>query len=162
MKCEMAVLLIFSFVGFPLSGNQSKDHGKSKDQETCQSYLNVRMPNYKIARLIRGDTGPVLDVYVAMKPRDIIREKLLVIGCKLGMKYAKEQTLFVYVFDDPRAAKRFNPQGEGNDRATNLSYRAVYSFSREPGYGYGQSLAWKPDRNDPDHWVNIDLGGPPK
>jgi hypothetical protein len=133
---------------------------KESERGGCRGY-GEKVPKYDIARHYRTDLKPGLVLFVYIAPDDVARQKLIALSCKIGKDHATEQSLFVYLFDSKRGAKRFNPQGEGNSRQINLSYRGLYGFSREPGSAYGQSLSWRPDRNEPNHWITIDLGPPP-
>ncbi len=133
---------------------------KPAERGDCHAY-GEKVPKYDIARHYRTDLKPGLVLFVYIAPDDVARQKLIALSCKIGRDHAAEQSLFVYVFDNKEGAKRFNPQGEGNSRQINLSYRGLYGFSREPGSAYGQSLSWRPDRNEPNRWVTIDLGTPP-
>lgn len=99
-------------------------------------------------------------MFVSVDPKKVSRNNLLALSCKLGADHANEEKFFVFILDTHRAARRFNPQGEGNDRKTNLAYRGSYGFWRDNANA-GQSLGWKPDRFDPDRWIEIDLGAPP-
>jgi hypothetical protein len=98
----------------------------------------------------------VLNVSVA--PPDVAEDKLLSLACKLGKDYASQQVLVVWILDNYAAAKRFNPQGEGNDTATSLAFRGSYYFSREKN---DQSLGWLPDPHEHSSKIEIKLGPPP-
>ena len=157
---SICFLCASSLVAFQRATNQGKD----KESDTCETYLKQKPPKYRLARQFHTQTnyGSALHIFVSIDQKDVTRDKLLALSCKLGIDHANEENFFVFILDTHRAAKRFNPQGEGNDRQTNLADRAFYAFSRERGDAYGQSLTWKPDRYDPDRWVNIELGRPPE
>lgn len=134
----------------------------SSETDTCQKYLPSIIPKFKIVRETRKMTKSSLVLFVSVLPSDATRNRLIAVSCQLGKKYASEQNLFVWILDSERAAKKFNPQGEGNDTETNLAYLGLYGFSREPGKAHGQSLEWKPDPLNFKRLVHIDLGPPPK
>lgn len=135
---------------------------KNKESDSCEKYSADVAPRFKVVRETRKMTKSSLVLFVSVAPSDTTRNRLVALSCELGRKYAAEENVFVWILDSKRAAKRFNPLGAGTSGQTYLSYRGLYGFSREPGSAYGQSLSWKPDRNDPNHWVEIDLGPPPK
>jgi hypothetical protein len=64
----------------------------------------------------------------------------------------------IWIFDNSRAAKRYNPQGEGNDTPTALAMRGSYSFSREEN---DQALTWWPNPQDRCRYAKVTLGAPP-
>jgi hypothetical protein len=143
---------------------QEKAQTQNKERDTCTNYLGREGPKYRIARKFHTETnyGSALHIYLSINEKDVTRDNLLTLGCKLGIAYANEGSLFVRILDTRRAAKRFVPLGDpGNDRQTNMSYRGFYAFWRGKD-GSGQSLDWKPNRDDPNQWVDIDLGLPPQ
>jgi len=146
-----------------VASQRATNQGKDKESDTCETYLKQKPPKYRLARQFYTHTnyGSALHTFVSIDQKDVTRNKLFALSCKLGVDHANEEDFFVYILDTPRAARRFNPQGEGNDRQTNLADRGFYAFVRDRGNAYGQSLTWKPDRDDPDRWVNIELGPPP-
>lgn len=161
---HITILSICFLCGSSLVASQrAANRGKDKESDTCEAYLKREAPKYRIARQFHTHTNyeSALFVFVSVNRSDVTRDKLLALSCKLGLDRANERDFFVYILDTPRAAKRFNPQGEGNDRQTNLADRGFYAFVRDSGNAYGQSLTWKPDRDDPDRWINIELGPPP-
>lgn len=153
-------LLGSSLIAAKRPANQERD----KESDSCEAYLKSKAPKHRIARQIHTHTNhaSALTMHVSIDQKDVTRDKLIALSCQLGVDHASEEHFFLFILDTFRAAKRFNPLGAGTSGQTNLSYRGLYGFSREPGSAYGQSLAWKPDRNDPNHWVEINLGPPPK
>jgi hypothetical protein len=159
-QCKVRILvslvMIFSAMCTPdlWARQESKGDG-------CKAYFDRSVPKFREGRRYRtsGGSGSLV-IYVALAPFDVDQEKLLALTCKLAKDHANEEAIFVYVFDTHRAAMHFNPQGEGNTRETNLSFRARYAFFRDNGGGQG--LDWRPDPNDVDRWTHIDLGEPPK
>jgi hypothetical protein len=125
---------------------------------SCDDYSKQKVPKFRIARRFRNDVMHSVTLFISVAPRDISQDTLLTLGCSLGKTYSRNQTLFIWILDDFGAAKRFNPQGEGNDSATNLAFRASYSFSRERNE---QSLSWLPNRGSYGGAVEISLGSPP-
>jgi hypothetical protein len=120
---------------------------------------SLTVPKYKIAREFRPDVKPGLFLYVSVDPKDVTEEKLVTLVCALGVRYSREQTLIVWLFDDVHAAKNYNPQGEGNDRRTIRGYRGSYGYSRDPDKPFGQDLDWYPEPLGSK--VHVDLGPPP-
>lgn len=152
---SVLVLFLFAFVVIvPVHARESQQLAN------CQSYRE-EVPKYHVLRHYATDKKPGIILFVSVAPADVVRDKLVALGCKLGTDHADADNIFVHIFDSDGAAKKFNPAGEGNGRQINLSYRAFYSFSREKGPAYGQSLTWRPDRNDPNRWLTVDLGPPP-
>lgn len=169
-ECQSRLARFLILCALSLGTSQSTIECQSASIEArCEAYRDKKPPRYRVARRIirkgsansAAPTENVGELYVSVAPADFERDKLLSLGCQLGYQYSSQQSLFVWIFDDHHAAKHFNPQGEGNDRRTNLARRALYGFSRNPGPAFGQSLDWQPDRADPKVWVHIDLGPPP-
>jgi hypothetical protein len=125
--------------------------------DSCDRALKKTSPKFRIARRSQNAARHALVLWVSVAPHDVAEDKLLSLGCKLGSDYANEQVLVVWIFDTDAAAKRFNPQGEGNDAATSLALRGSYYFSRE---NKDQSLGWFPDPRDHSRHIEIKLGPP--
>lgn len=179
--CSIAVLSICFFCSASLIAAQVGALARDKEKDTCGPYLGAAVPKYRIARQFRDRTeyGSSLTILLSVDQKDVTRDNLLALSCKLGADHSNEDGFFVFILDTRRAAKRFVPLGDpGNDRQTNKAYRAFYAFSREdpqlkwptpydvyaltnPRGPSGQSLSWKPDPSQPDRWVSIDLGPPP-
>jgi len=126
---------------------------------SCNNYLREKAPKFRLARLNQNENMQSATLFISVSPIDITQDKLLILSCSLGRTYAKKQILVVWILDDYKAAKRYNPQGEGNDFATITALRASYGFSREEN---DQSLTWWPDRRN--HYgstVEVKLGPPP-
>lgn len=130
------------------------------EQANCETYSRNKVPKYRVAKTIPLAV-PGLDLYVSVAPPDFERDKLLTLSCTLGKLYADKDMLFVWIFDNRHAARQFDAQGEGNDRRTNLSRRARYSFSRVQNHVLGQSLDLWLDPVDHPRPIHIDLGPPP-
>jgi hypothetical protein len=127
----------------------------------CKDYLSWKIPRFRVARKDISEDGSAVVLYISIAPSYIDREDLITLGCALGRQYADRDSLRVHIMDSYRAAKRFNPQGEGNDRQTNLSNRASYGFGRDTHGGTsGQYLDWRPSADEPG-WNHIDLGPSP-
>lgn len=155
---RIAGVLLFLFAltfAFPVLGQTAIE------QATCEHFSSAMVPTFKIVRSTRKTTRSSLVLFVSVAPADMTRDHIVALSCRLGKRYSSEQNLFVWIFDSRRAAMRFNPQGEGNDRQTNLAYRALYGFSRQPGAKYGQTIDWRPNAQEVSRWVHIDLGLPP-
>lgn len=128
--------------------------------DSCDSYLKLRKPQFRIVRKQRTTLKPGLELFVSVPPRDADRSGLLAVVCYLGQEFATETALFVWILDNQKAAGRYNPQGEGNDRETASAFRGLYGFNRDDGGS--QSFEWKPDPDKPQLLVHIDLGPPPR
>jgi hypothetical protein len=133
-------------------------HATEPGSTSCDTYLREKSPKFRVARKIQSEDKQSVTIFVSVDPTDISRDKLLTVVCGLGRTYARSQTLVVWVLDDYRAATRFNPQGEGNDSATTIAFRASYYFSREKNE---QSFGWLPDVHNHSNKVEVDLGPPP-
>jgi hypothetical protein len=129
-------------------------------KDSCERFRSQPVPKFRIARKNKLGLKPGLVLYVSISPSDRDRDKLIAVSSQLGRKYATEESLFVWILDSNRAAKRYNPQGEGNDRATNSAYVGLYAFVRDDGAG-NQSLDWRSDPSNRGRLAHIDLGLPP-
>jgi len=126
--------------------------------DSCDSYSRQTPPKFRIARHDQNESLQIVSLFISVAPRDIAQDKLLSLGCSLGRTYAHNQALVVLIFDNYRAARRYNPQGEGNDEKMELAYRASYGFDRDDKR---QSLDWRPVRDNHESRVEINLGSPP-
>jgi hypothetical protein len=131
-----------------------------EEKDDCLKYQKTQVPLYRVARESRTDSA--LTLFISIAPAQTDRDSLLALSCQLGRDHVAQDALFVWILDNYRAAKRYNPQGEGNDRSTASSFVGLYGFSRQPGGTYGQTLEWQPNRADRGSLVHIDLGPPPK
>ncbi len=122
---------------------------------SCRAYSSMATPRFRIAKKYRADLKPGLSLFVSISPSDYAHDKLLALVCKLAKVYANEPAFFLRVFDSYSGAKRFNPQGEGNDDNAVKSFLAWYAFNGETEE---QSFAWRPDPADMERWVTINLG----
>jgi len=126
--------------------------------DSCDAHLSDKIPKFRIARDFENAAarGRVIRLSIALK--DVTQDELVSLVCKIGRDYANEQVLVIWGLDNHHAAKRFNPQGKGNDMPTDLAMRASYSFSREEN---DQTLTWWPGPQDRSRFVKIALGAPP-
>lgn len=154
----LIVVGIIVFLGPALTRVASAQIVEEKD--SCERLRSQPVPKFRIARKEKLGLKPGLVLYVSISPSDRDRDKLIAVSCQLGRQYATEDRLFVWILDSNRAAKRYNPQGDGNDRATNSSYIGVYSFLRDDAAG-NQTLDWRSDPRNRDRLDHIDLGPPP-
>lgn len=132
-------------------------HSQAKG-DGCAPYYDRAAPSFRIARhyeLHAGGGG--LAIFLSISPADFEQDNVLALVCQMAREHSSEPSLFVRVFDSYAAAKRYNILGEGNDRRTNWSYRALYGYAEDHGV-VRQSLDWRPDPKDFDRWVTIDLG----
>jgi hypothetical protein len=133
----------------------------SPEIDDCSKYQSRHIPKFKVVRKIR--TGPSsLELFVSISPTQTDRNDLTILSCQLGRLYAKEGTLSAWILDSKNAAKRYNPQGEGNDRLAESAVVGLYGFSKEPGKSYGQAFEWRQERSNRNSLVHIDLGAPPQ
>jgi hypothetical protein len=130
------------------------------ERDSCERHSSQPVPKFEVVRKRRMGLGPGLEIYVSSPQVEGSRDKLVELCCQLARNYAKEDALFAWILTNRRAAKRYNPQGEGNDQATASSFVAPCGFSRESGKG-DNSVEWKPDPTHPEQLVHIDLGLPP-
>jgi hypothetical protein len=130
------------------------------EKDTCEHYLQAKAPKFTIVRKQRTNLKEgALFLYISIAPPDATRDNMLAVACSIGKNHADEKALFVYIFDNLHAAKRYNPQGEGNDKATISSYLGMYGFSREDANSFqGLDL---PDPGNSRRLTHIDLGPPP-
>jgi hypothetical protein len=133
---------------------------EAAEKDSCERFRSQPIPKFRIVTKRNLGLKPGVEVFVSVSPSDRNREKLIVISCQLGRNYATEESLVAWILDSTRAAKRYNPQREGNDRATDASVVGVYSFIRGVANG-NQLLDWRPDPNKQDKRLHIDLGPPP-
>jgi hypothetical protein len=148
----MAVLLV-AFIVLP-----GGLHAVDFRSDSCDSYSKEKPPKFRLARQHRNESRQALILHISVAPRDVTQDRLLTLGCSLGRNYANNQALVVLIFDNHRAARRYNPQGEGNDEKMELAYRASYGFDRDDKR---QSLDWRPTRDNHESNVEIKLGPPP-
>ena len=126
--------------------------------DSCAVHLNSRIPRFRIARNFENAAARGRVIKLSIAPKDVTQDQLISLVCKLARDYANEQVLVVWILDNHQAARRYNPQGEGNDTPTDLAMRASYSFSRE---GNDQDLTWWPEPQDRSRYVKLALGEPP-
>jgi hypothetical protein len=133
----------------------------SPEIDDCSKYQSRRIPKFKVVRKVR--TGPnSLALFISISPAQTDRDDLITPSCHLGRLYAEAGTLSAWILDSKNAAKRYNPQGEGNDRSTESAVIGLYGFSKEPGKSYGQAFEWRQERSNRNSLVHIDLGAPPQ
>ena len=156
-----ALWVAFAAIAFVLAVPSGGAAQKVEEKDYCERYLKHEVPRFRVARKHRTEIKPGLVLFVSIAPSDVERDKLVALACKLGRDYANEEALYVWILDSYKAARRYSPQGEGNDRTTNLSFRASYGFFCDSGK-CEHSLDWWPDPLDRSRWVHIDLGEPPE
>jgi hypothetical protein len=140
-------------------GAQGHPQGKG---DGCEPYYDRASSRFRIARhyeLHAGGGG--LAIFVSISPADFEQDNVVALVCKMAREHSSEPSLFIRVFDSYAAARRYNILGEGNDKKTNWSYRAMYGCAEDHGV-VRQSLIWRPDPKNFDRWVTIDLGERPK
>jgi hypothetical protein len=106
-------------------------HAAASESAPCDGYLREKAPKFRLVRQIQNESMRFEVLFISVAPGDITQGKLLTLSCSLARTYAMKQTLVVWMLDNYGAAKRFNPQGEGNNSAIVSALRASYSFSRE-------------------------------
>ena len=121
----VALLLAhLAFTGLALAGDSQP--------ESCGTYLKQPPPKYKLARRILTVNAAATALHVSVSPKDATREKLMTLGCNMGLSHARDQVFLVWIFDNHRAAKFFEfSQGSANGREVLRHVRATYFFSRE-------------------------------
>ncbi len=137
-------------------------HSESQERETqkesCANFASIPIPRYRLGRQWRTDVKPMPVLFISVKPRDVSRDSVISLGCRIGEEYSSEQSLDLYILDDQHSAKIYSPAHEGNTGKTERSLRAIYEFSREKDY---QWIDWRPDPNQASKWIHIDLGKAP-
>lgn len=133
-------------------------HAVERRTNTCANYVGEAPPQFRVARETRNDARHAITVSVSIARASVTQDKLVSLACELGRVYAKNQTVVAWIFDSYRAAKRYNPQGEGNDGVTNRALRATYVFSRADSV---HELRWLPDPSDESQSIKFELGPVP-
>jgi hypothetical protein len=155
------VVLVLAISGMYCTLAPQVSGQQSAEKDSCDRYLSAAKPKFEIVRKEKTTLRPGLQLFVSIPLSEANRSGLLTVGCQIGRDYAREPSLFVWILSNKRAAQRYNPQGEGNDRATASSFVALYGFDRNNG-GSEQSLEWKPSPESPQHLIHIALGPPPR
>jgi hypothetical protein len=122
----------FSLFYFLCLCPNSRLHAASLSED-CASFAGKPVPKFSIEKTMRGDRGPALIVYINISKKDIEREKIVTLACALGQEHSTEQAFVAWIFDNAKAAKSYNPQGEGNSKETVRSLVASYGFSKDTG-----------------------------
>jgi hypothetical protein len=130
------------------------------EHDSCITHENIPIPRYHIERTVKIDNGRGLLVFVSVQPSTIDRREFIAVGCALGKRFATLDSLAAYIFTDRRAAKEYNPQGEGNSRAIIAAFRAVYRLARSTDVS-GQALDLRTNPDSPYPNIEILLGAPP-
>jgi hypothetical protein len=133
-------------------------HATDAKSGSCAAYSTEKPPQFRVAKKNRNDGWQSVELFISVAPRDDTQDRLLTLGCHIGEIYAKAQILTVWILNDYRAAKHFNPQGEGNDRVTNSAFSGSYYFNRNTN---DQSLTWLSEPGSHASTVKIELGPPP-
>lgn len=131
-----------------------------QESDSCGRYKAQPIIRYHIARKVRIKESRLVYLFISIDPEDVDRSKLLTLGCALGRKFSREWALAVYIFDNNKFAKSFNPQGEGNSDAAYRSNCGLYRFIRE-GQVTGQEMLLRSNPKSSDLDIRIDLGPPP-
>jgi hypothetical protein len=117
----------------------ARSAAQSVERDDCNRYLSDKTPDFRIAKRYRTDLKPGIVLQLSLAPSDATRDKLLTLACKLGRKYADNQDVYIWFMDSYRAAKLYNPQGEGNDSEAARSRRGYYALLKDTKE---ESLAW--------------------
>jgi hypothetical protein len=133
---------------------------QATEKDDCGKYEKKAVPSYRVARKVKPDESTGLELSISLDSSEFIYEKLVTLACRIGKDHVEEHALYVWILDDYRAAKDYSAGPIANGPNNNLSFRAVYRFSREKGNEI-QTLTWWPDPADRDHGILIDLGVPP-
>lgn len=126
--------------------------------DSCDAHLDDKVPQFRVASKFTNNRAQAVVIRVSIASVDVTQDKLIGLVCKLARDHVNERLLGVWILDDYRAAKRYNPQGEGNDEATDRSMRASYTFARSDN---SQSLTWWPDPRYRSKAITVKLGAPP-
>ena len=126
----------------------------------CEEHRGETVPKFKIERQFRGDRGPLLELFVSVSRKDISREAILALSCHIGQLHSSEPVLVVWIFDNRKAARAYNPQGEGNSRQIVSSLLGSYGFNKDATHRF-HSLEWYKVPGDPRSIEHIDFGMPP-
>jgi hypothetical protein len=152
-QCRVGVFLflVSALVAAPFArGNQ-----KGAETVSCETYSKLQAPKFRVARKFLLEPKAGLDLFISISPSDYSHDRLLALVCKLARENADQPLFNLRVFNSYSGAKRYHPQGEGNDSNAVNSFLAWYSFNRETNK---HSLEWRPDPADlSQHWVVIKL-----
>jgi hypothetical protein len=157
LKPAIRFLFAFSLATFCASWINAQQLDRPADK--CLEHTKAPA-KYRVAKQYRTDVRSGLVLFVSTDPVNLQPDKVLALVCALARLHAAEEFLSVYVLDDYRAAKKYNPNGEGNDRRTDLAFRGQYGFTRYPANGLWQEFDWRADPDGP--FVHVDLGAPPE
>ena len=150
----LLALLVVAILATAIGGAQ-----KPVEAARCESYSMVAVPKFRTARKYRTDVRPGLELYISISPKTYNHDALIALVCSVAQRHSQEQSLFLRVFNSYSGAKRYNPLGEGNDENAVKSFLAFYAFARDKGV---QTLEWRPDPANTEHWESVDLGSLPK
>lgn len=131
-----------------------------QESDTCNRYATQSVIPYRIARKVKIKGNELLLLDVSIDPRDIDRSKLLALACALGKRFPREAALAVYIFDNNRFAKSFDPQDDENSGGAYRSICGLYRFVRT-GQVTGQEMFLRSDPKSLYLDTRIDLGAPP-
>ena len=152
LRATLAALLVIPIV------LATSSHATEAKSASCESYRARTPPKFRVADHIRNENKRSTILFISVSPHEQTLDELLTLGCSLGRDYAHNQIFTVFIFDDFRTAKRYNPQGEGNDSKMARSFLASYGFSREDDY---QTLTWFREPGNNSSLVEINLGPTP-
>lgn len=132
-----------------------------KEKANCRDYSPELTPKFKVVRRTDAKAKSSLQLFITVSAKDGTRDRLIALSCELAKEYATKDSVYVWIFNNKRAAKVFRPLRNGNDYATDRAYLGMYGFSRVPESFFDSSLTWEPDPGSLRE-VYIDLGPPPQ
>ena len=143
------------------ASQQNAEGTGGREGDTCAAHAGEPVPEYRIGSQYSKDGRKYIHLFVSMHRRDITRDNLIALVCKLTEENADSDGLTVHVLDSYKIASRFTfiPLGDGEPAGADQSRRAFFIFSRDPGEAYGLTLHWLPKKGQ--EWEHIYLGPPP-
>ena len=118
---------------------------------------SLRSLKYRIVNTERSflSTGlPIIGINISVAHKDINREFLLRLAQHLNQRFCREERMVVGIFDDPKAARYFNPPV----RAVLDAWRGEYFLDRRTGEEY-VAFSTVPNYHDnPQARIKIELG----
>lgn len=158
MRSLALILMLFACAGWP--GAMGQHRVIAKQHDTCAAHAGVRVPAYTIVRRINIPGVRASWLFVSVDPSHIHRDDLIAVGCALGKRFAGNDGLSAWIFNDNFAASHYNPQGEGNSKLVVAALQGNYGFVRDQKLA-GQYLRLRTYLNSSDLDVEIELGSPP-
>jgi hypothetical protein len=109
-------------------------------------------PDYRIGRTFRTvEEAPSLLVQISIKPGFYEREEIVALAERLNKEFCKEQRLTVLIFDNNRAAKKFDVN---ELKLYSEAIRGEYSLDRVSGNEY---ISFSQDAGKPSERLKIVL-----